>query len=91
MITSLIQPTLVANGSRDIMVPTINSHALAQHIPSAQIYPDAATARRANTLTCSPHMSPASLTQRSPLPENCFTDAVGVRCRARRRWPCSLG
>ncbi|WP_218510785.1 alpha/beta fold hydrolase [Variovorax sp. dw_308] len=37
------QPTLVVNGSNDIMVPTINSWHLAQAIPNAQliIYPDA--------------------------------------------------
>jgi len=38
----ITQPTLVVNGSNDIMVPTINSFTLAQHIPDAQliIYPD---------------------------------------------------
>jgi pimeloyl-ACP methyl ester carboxylesterase len=36
------QPTLVVNGSNDVMIPTINSFTLAQHIPNAQliIYPD---------------------------------------------------
>ncbi|MEU6323403.1 alpha/beta hydrolase [Streptomyces sp. NPDC047009] len=36
------QPTLVVNGSHDVMVPTINSYILQQHIPGAQliIYPD---------------------------------------------------
>ncbi|MEU7966715.1 alpha/beta hydrolase [Streptomyces sp. NPDC049097] len=36
------QPTLVVNGNNDIMVPTINSWILAQHIPQSQliIYPD---------------------------------------------------
>jgi pimeloyl-ACP methyl ester carboxylesterase len=36
------QPTLVANGNDDIMVPTINSFMLSQHIPNAQLilYPD---------------------------------------------------
>ena len=36
------QPTLVVNGNRDVMVPTINSFTLSQHIPNAQliIYPD---------------------------------------------------
>jgi pimeloyl-ACP methyl ester carboxylesterase len=36
------QPTLVVNGNNDIMIPTINSYTLAQHIPNAQliIYPD---------------------------------------------------
>jgi pimeloyl-ACP methyl ester carboxylesterase len=36
------QPTLVVNGSRDIMIPTINSFNLSQGIPQAQliIYPD---------------------------------------------------
>jgi pimeloyl-ACP methyl ester carboxylesterase len=39
---TISQPTLVVNGSKDIMVPTINSYILAQHIPRAQliIYPD---------------------------------------------------
>ncbi len=38
----ITQPTLVVNGNRDIMVPTINSYLLAQHIPNAEliIYPD---------------------------------------------------
>jgi pimeloyl-ACP methyl ester carboxylesterase len=38
----IAQPTLVVNGNRDIMIPTINSWTLAQHIPNAQliIYPD---------------------------------------------------
>jgi pimeloyl-ACP methyl ester carboxylesterase len=37
------QPTLVVNGSNDIMVPTINSWILSQQIPRAQliVYPDA--------------------------------------------------
>jgi pimeloyl-ACP methyl ester carboxylesterase len=36
------QPTLVVNGSNDIMIPTINSFMLSQHIPNAQliVYPD---------------------------------------------------
>ena len=36
------QPTLVVNGSDDIMVPTINSFTLQQHISNAQliVYPD---------------------------------------------------
>jgi pimeloyl-ACP methyl ester carboxylesterase len=39
---SIRQPTLVVNGSHDIMVPTINSYVLSQNIPRAQliIYPD---------------------------------------------------
>lgn len=39
---TLNQPTLVANGSNDIMIPTINSFLLAQHISNAQLilYPD---------------------------------------------------
>jgi len=38
----IAQPTLVVNGNRDIMVPTINSFTLSQYIPNAQliIYPD---------------------------------------------------
>jgi pimeloyl-ACP methyl ester carboxylesterase len=36
------QPTLVVNGSNDIMVPTINSFTLSQRVPNAQLilYPD---------------------------------------------------
>jgi len=36
------QPTLVVNGSNDVMVPTINSFTLSQGIPNAQliVYPD---------------------------------------------------
>jgi pimeloyl-ACP methyl ester carboxylesterase len=36
------QPTLVVNGHNDIMVPTVNSFTLQQHLPNAQliIYPD---------------------------------------------------
>ena len=39
---TITQPTLVINGRRDVMVPTINSYHLAQHIPGAQliVYPD---------------------------------------------------
>src|SRR5713101_3442819 len=37
------QPTLVVNGNNDVMVPTINSFTLCQHMPNAQliIYPNA--------------------------------------------------
>jgi pimeloyl-ACP methyl ester carboxylesterase len=40
---SITVPTLVVNGSRDVMVPTINSFHLSQHIPDARliVYPDA--------------------------------------------------
>jgi pimeloyl-ACP methyl ester carboxylesterase len=36
------QPTLVVNGKRDLLVPTINSYLLQQHLPNATliIYPD---------------------------------------------------
>jgi pimeloyl-ACP methyl ester carboxylesterase len=36
------QPTLVVNGHDDIMIPTVNSFILSQHIPNAQliVYPD---------------------------------------------------
>ncbi|PGZ92718.1 alpha/beta hydrolase [Bacillus sp. AFS029533] len=36
------QPVLVANGNRDIMIPTVNSYIISQRIPNAQliIYPD---------------------------------------------------
>jgi pimeloyl-ACP methyl ester carboxylesterase len=41
-LAKITQPTLVVNGNHDIMVPTINSYVLAQHIPNAEliIYPD---------------------------------------------------
>jgi pimeloyl-ACP methyl ester carboxylesterase len=37
------QPVLVVNGSTDVIVPTINSYLLQQHLPDAQLilYPDA--------------------------------------------------
>jgi len=42
-LAGITQPTLVANGSNDILVPTVNSYLLAGHIPNAQliIYPNA--------------------------------------------------
>lgn len=42
-LAGITQPTLVANGDSDIMVPTVNSYLLAGHIPNAKliIYPDA--------------------------------------------------
>ena len=41
-LATITQPTLVVNGNHDVMVPTINSYVLAQHIPNAEliIYPD---------------------------------------------------
>ena len=41
-LATITQPTLVVNGNHDIMVPTINSYLLAQHIPNAEliIFPD---------------------------------------------------
>jgi pimeloyl-ACP methyl ester carboxylesterase len=42
-LAAIKQPTLVANGDNDIMVPTVNTHLLARHLPNAtlSIYPDA--------------------------------------------------
>lgn len=42
-LAAIKQPTLVANGDNDIMVPTANSYLMAKHLPNAQlrIYPDA--------------------------------------------------
>ena len=39
----LHQPALVVNGNNDIIIPTINSYLLQQHLPNAQLilYPDA--------------------------------------------------
>jgi pimeloyl-ACP methyl ester carboxylesterase len=36
------QPTLVVNGSNDVIMPTVNSYIMQQNIPNAQliIYPD---------------------------------------------------
>jgi pimeloyl-ACP methyl ester carboxylesterase len=41
-LTAIHQPTLVVNGKRDLLVPTINSYLLQQHLPNATliIYPD---------------------------------------------------
>ena len=38
----IAQPVLVTNGNHDIMIPTINSFTLSEHLPNAQliIYPD---------------------------------------------------
>ncbi|WP_380782742.1 alpha/beta fold hydrolase [Sphingomonas sp. R86520] len=40
---AITMPTLVVNGSNDVLLPTINSYHLEQHIPNAQLilYPDA--------------------------------------------------
>lgn len=42
-LAGITQPTLVANGANDTMIPTINSQVLADHIPDARlrVYPDA--------------------------------------------------
>jgi pimeloyl-ACP methyl ester carboxylesterase len=39
----IAQPTLVVNGNNDIVIPTINSYTLYQHLPNAELtlYPDA--------------------------------------------------
>lgn len=41
-LNALKQPTLVVNGIEDIMIATVNSLYLGQHIPNAQVilYPD---------------------------------------------------
>lgn len=43
-LAGITHPTLVANGDNDMMIPTINSQILADHLPNARlrIYPDAA-------------------------------------------------
>ena len=43
-LAGITQPTLVANGDNDRMIPTVNSQILADHIPNARlrIFPDAA-------------------------------------------------
>jgi pimeloyl-ACP methyl ester carboxylesterase len=42
-LAAITQPTLVANGDNDVMVPTVNSYLLAGHLPNAEliVYPDA--------------------------------------------------
>lgn len=42
-LATITMPTLVVNGSHDVMLPTINSFYLQQHLPDAQLilYPDA--------------------------------------------------
>jgi pimeloyl-ACP methyl ester carboxylesterase len=42
-LAGISQPTLVANGDNDAMIPTKNSYLLARHLPNARlsIYPDA--------------------------------------------------
>ena len=41
-LAAIAQPTLVVNGSHDIMIPTVNAYTLSQVIPNAQLilYPD---------------------------------------------------
>lgn len=43
-LAGITQPVLVANGDNDMMIPTVNSQLLADHLPNARlrIYPDAA-------------------------------------------------
>ncbi|MDX3853638.1 alpha/beta hydrolase [Streptomyces sp. AK02-01A] len=42
-LAAIQQPVLAANGDRDVMVPTENTHLLGEHLPNAKvvIYPDA--------------------------------------------------
>jgi pimeloyl-ACP methyl ester carboxylesterase len=42
-LTRIAQPTLIVNGNNDIIIPTINSYHLYQHLPNAQLWllPDA--------------------------------------------------
>jgi len=42
-LTKISQPVFIVNGNNDILVPTINSYTMAQHMPNAQLslYPDA--------------------------------------------------
>ena len=43
-LAGITQPVLVAAGTNDMMIPTVNSQLLADHLPNARlrIYPDAA-------------------------------------------------
>jgi pimeloyl-ACP methyl ester carboxylesterase len=51
---AITQPTLVANGSNDIMVPTINSWIMSQQVPNAQliVYPMRGMQRTTNIQSC---------------------------------------
>jgi pimeloyl-ACP methyl ester carboxylesterase len=42
-LTDIRQPTLIVQGSNDVIVPTVNSYTLQQNLPNAQliVYPDA--------------------------------------------------
>ena len=55
---SITQPTLVVNGSNDVMVPTINSFSLSQeiHSPQRTTTQTPGTAHCFNTLICSCRM-----------------------------------
>jgi len=49
------QPTLVVNGSKDLIIYTVNSFILQQNIANAQLilYPTPVTDRRTSILSCS--------------------------------------
>jgi len=49
------QPTLVVNGSNDVLMPTVNSFIMQQNIPYAEliIYPTPITARTTSTRSSS--------------------------------------
>jgi hypothetical protein len=66
-LAGITQPTLVANGSNDITVPTVNSYLLAGHLPDAKliIYPAPVTASSSSTRTSSQPKSTTALFFRS--------------------------
>jgi pimeloyl-ACP methyl ester carboxylesterase len=47
------QPTLVFNGINDVMIPTINSHILAEHLPDARLILSRLRTRRAVPVSAS--------------------------------------
>jgi pimeloyl-ACP methyl ester carboxylesterase len=56
---TITQPTLVTNGSKDVMIYTVNSFILQQNLPNAQliVYPTLATGRTINTQSSSSNTS----------------------------------
>jgi len=75
---TITQPTLVVNGSNDVIMPTINTFIMQQNIPNAQliIYPIPITARSTSIPSCS------SGTSRCSCPSKARRDRSYARSRA---------
>jgi hypothetical protein len=61
-LADITAPTLVVNGSNDIVVPTINSYHLQQHIPNAELllFPDSNHGSHFQYLTCCQNLNRGS-------------------------------